>query len=232
MQTPDPATVLEELLTHRYSCRAFLPTPVPRSTIERILGIAQRTASWCNAQPWQVYLFSGTATERLRAALYAHVQAERASGAPSHYDYDGPREYLGVYLQRRRECGLQLYSSLGIGRADKAGAERQALENFRFFGAPHLALITCAESLRTYGAIDCGAYVANFLLAAEALGVASIAQAALGSQSDFLRTHLVLPPERRVICGISFGYADQAHPANAFRTRRATLAEAVTWLDA
>jgi nitroreductase len=226
----DLAAALETLLARRFSCRAFQPRPVPRATIERILAIAQRTASWCNAQPWQVIVTCGSATERLRAALHEHARAAHAAGA-SHYDYDPPREYRGVYLQRRRECGLQLYSSLGIGKADRAEAARQVLENFRFFGAPHLAIVTCEEALRTYGAIDCGAYVANFMLAADALGIASIAQAAIASQSAFLRRYLTLPEERRIICGISFGYADLRHQANRFRTTRAALADAVTWLE-
>ena len=222
---------LETLLMRRYSCRAFLPRPVPRATIERILAIAQRSASWCNAQPWQVIVTSGAGTERLRAAFHQHAATAQAAGAGSQYDYDPPREYRGVYLQRRRECGLQLYSSLGIGKADRAAAARQVLENFRFFGAPHVAIVTCEESLRTYGAIDCGGYVANFLLAATSLGVAAIAQAAVASQCGFLREYLALPADRRVICGISFGYADEQHPANRFRTTRVALADAVTWLD-
>ena len=45
---------LSTLLHTRYSCRAFLPEPLPRGTIEAILATAQRTASWCNAQPWQL----------------------------------------------------------------------------------------------------------------------------------------------------------------------------------
>jgi len=64
---------LSELLHTRYSCRAFLPQPLPRSTVERILELAQRTASWCNAQPWQLTIVSGGALERLRVALCAHV---------------------------------------------------------------------------------------------------------------------------------------------------------------
>lgn len=52
----------EQLLARRYSCRAFLPRPVERATIERILDAAQRTPSWCNAQPWQVHIATGAAT--------------------------------------------------------------------------------------------------------------------------------------------------------------------------
>ena len=32
-----PIDILETLLRQRYSCRAFLPEPVPRATIDRVL---------------------------------------------------------------------------------------------------------------------------------------------------------------------------------------------------
>ncbi|NEV79831.1 nitroreductase, partial [Rhodopseudomonas sp. BR0C11] len=62
--TTAPIDVLEELMAARYSCRAFKADPVPRATIERILGTAQKTASWCNSQPWQVVITSGEATAK------------------------------------------------------------------------------------------------------------------------------------------------------------------------
>ena len=45
----DRIGVLEELLNERYSVRAFQPQELPRATIEHILRVAQRTASWCNS---------------------------------------------------------------------------------------------------------------------------------------------------------------------------------------
>src|SRR5687768_8321748 len=51
-QTQDRIGVLEELLNERCSVRAFLPQEVPRETIEHVLSVSQRTASWCNSQPW------------------------------------------------------------------------------------------------------------------------------------------------------------------------------------
>jgi nitroreductase len=200
---------------------------VPRATIERLLAIAQRTASWCNAQPWQVIVTSGTATERFRDAAYRHA----AGDAPAAPDFPFPREYRGAYLARRRECGWQLYDSVGVARGDRAAANRQRLENYRLFGAPHVAIVTTDEALGVYGAIDCGAYVATFLLAAESLGVAAIPQAALAAYPDLVRAHFGLGADRRVVCGISFGYEDEGHRANAYRTSRADLAEAVAWAD-
>jgi nitroreductase len=218
---------LESLLAARHSCRAFRPDPVPRPTIRRILEIAQRTATWCNTQAWQVTITEGDATDRLRSALYAHAGAE----APPRPDLPWPREYRGVYLQRRRDSGFTLYRALGITRDDMAARKQQELENFRFFGAPHVALITSDEALGPYGALDCGAYVANFLLAAQSMGVATIAQAALASHSAFLREYFSLSDDRLVICGISFGYADTSHAANSFRIGRAPIDDAVTWVD-
>lgn len=226
--TEDRIGVLEELLNERYSVRAFLPQEVPRETIERLLAAAQRTASWCNSQPWQVIIASGAAKERFRKEIYAAA----ASGAEDCHDFPPPREYLGVYLERRRESGFQLYNTLGIPRGDKAAYARQALENYNFFGAPHVAIIHTDDPLGVYGAIDCGAYVGNFMLAAHALGVATIAQASVTQDAAFVHKYFDLPADRLLVCGISFGYADTAHPLNNYRTRRVALDDVVRFVEA
>jgi nitroreductase len=213
----------EELLDRRYSCRGFLPGPVPRATIEQILRISQRTASWCNTQPWQVAIASGEATERFRAAMLA------ASNHEPSPDFAWPAKYQGVYQERRRECGFALYESVGVVRGDRAASAQQSLENFRLFGAPHVAILTTDASLGVYGAIDCGGWVGNFMLAAQSLGVATIAQAALSSWPDIVREQLGLPADRLIVCGISFGFEDASHPANKFRTNRAPLETVVQW---
>src|SRR5215469_10469276 len=223
----DRIGVLEELLNERYSVRAFLPRPVPRATIEHVLTAAQRTASWCNSQPWQVLIASGAAKERFREAIHA----EASSGAHEDNDFPFPRAYLGVYLERRRESGFQLYNTLGIPRGDKAAYAKQALENYNFFGAPHVAVIHTTEPLGVYGAVDCGAYVDNFMLAAQALGLGTIPQAALARHSGLIRRHFKLADDRKVVCGISFGYADNDARVNSYRTSRASVADTATFVD-
>ena len=216
---------IESLLAERYSCRAFRPDPVPRETIEKILTTSQRTASWCNSQPWQIVITSGAETERFRQVMIDAATSDAAQ-AP---DFPWPREYVGVYQERRRESGFQLYNAVGIARGDREAYARQGLENFRFFGAPHAAIVTTTEALGVYGAVDCGGYVSTFLLAAQALGVATIAQAALARRSDIVRKHFNLAEDRRVVCGISFGFADHDRPINSYRTSRAALADVATF---
>jgi nitroreductase len=224
--TPNAGEMLEQLLLQRHSCRAFLPQAVPRDIQEKIFGTAQRAASWCNSQAWQVSVASGAAVERFRAAMLAGAEAgERGS------DFPFPPEYTGTYLERRRECGFQLYNAVGVERGDKQGYQRQALENFRLFGAPHVAILTSDPGLGVYGAVDVGGYVQVLLLAMQAHGIAAIPQAALASQSERAKSLLGIAPERLMVCGISFGYEDASHPANSYRTRRAELSEAVEWVD-
>lgn len=228
--TPDAAdagatVALEWLLSSRWSCRAFLPKPVPRTEIGRVLDIARRTPSWCNTQPWHLHITSAEATDELRTAL----RAEIADGPQENPDIAFPEAYEGVYRDRRRASGWQLYESLGIGKGDRAASARQTLRNFDFFDAPHVAVLTTERALGTYGALDCGLFVDSFLLAAHARGLGAIPQAALATQAPLLRKHFGIPDERQVLLGISFGYPDVTHPVNGYRTDRQSVDELATF---
>ena len=227
MTTPAPE-VLDHLLATRHSCRAFLPRAVDRATLDSILRTAQRAGSWCNSQAWQVTVTSGEATERLRRKLVA----AQTSGETGGSDFPFPAAYTGVYLERRRECGFQLYQAVGVERGDKAGYARQTLENFRLFGAPHVAILTSDPGLGVYGAVDVGGYVQVLLLAMQAHGVAAIAQAALANHAALVKRELEIPAQRPMVCAVSFGYEDTAHPANSYRTSRAPLEQAVRFVSA
>ncbi|WP_158726869.1 nitroreductase [Tomitella fengzijianii] len=218
--------MLEHLLSERRSCRAFTGEPVPHTTIERILELAQRTPSWCNTQPWQVAITEGQATERFRRGLGEHVRS-----SPQQPDFPFPKEYRGVYRTRRKECAMALYSSLGIADGDRQASAAQTMKNFELFGAPHIAVVSTDAALGVYGAVDCGLYVQTFLLAAQSLGVAAVPQAALAGSAPYLRRYFGLGDDRRIVCSIAFGRAAPEHPANAFRTTRVGTDVAVQWVS-
>ncbi|WP_280300762.1 nitroreductase [Nocardia neocaledoniensis] len=220
----DDFAALRRLAEQRWTCRQFRPDEVDRATIEQVLSLAQRTPSWCNTQPWQVVVTSGEGTDRLRKELLAYIQTH--STAP---DFEFPAQYAGVYRDRRRACGFQLYDSVGIAKGDHEKTMRQMVRNFEFFDAPHVAIVTSEEDLGVYGAVDCGLWLENFLLGAQALGLGAAPQAALASYAPFLREYFDLPDHRKVVFGVSFGYPDLDHPVNAFRTARAPLADQITW---
>lgn len=225
---PDRAySELDRLLSTRHSCRGFKPDPVPRAEIEAILEAARKVPSWCNAQPWGLTVTSGTETHRLREALMQAVQTSNAEP-----DLAFPSGYSGASQQRRRECGWALYEAVGVPKGDRVASAQQMMQNFTLFGAPHCAILSSPAELGPYGAMDCGGFVTAFTLAAQALGVATIPQAAVASYAPMLHDFLEIPKDRLILCAISFGYEDETHPANGFRTTRAALEDFTDWRGA
>ncbi len=139
---------------------------------------------------------------------------------PRSPDLPFPHQYAPQHQARRRASGWALYDAVGVNRGDRAASARQTERNFSFFGAPHHAVTRTPTSLGSYGVLDTGLYVQTFLLAAAALGLGAIAQAAPASRSALLHRRLGISEDQAVVCSIAFGYADPDHPANAFRTER------------
>ena len=214
-----------DILKSRYSCRAFRPDPVPDDVITQIITAARHVPSWCNAQPWQVTITKGAATETFRDVMMTAA----STGTPPQPDLDWPSKYSGAYAERRRTCGYQLYDAVGIEKSDRAGRMAQMLRNYALFDAPHVAIIHSPAELGPYGAMDSGGFVTAFALAATALGVASIPQAAIAGYAPLVRDHFDIADDRLVLCAISFGYADKDAPINQFRTERAVPDQIIDW---
>lgn len=219
--------LLKTLLERRHSTRAFLPEPLPDDLVGRMFALAQSTASWCNVQPWQLSLLSGEAAREFGAAFKAHA----AENSPDP-DFPPPAAYNGVYQDRRRQSGYALYASVGIARDDYEARTEQALLNYSLFGAPHAVIIHTDRDLGVYGAVDCGGYLATLMLAAESLGIATVAQAALAMYPDFVRDYLGLGPDRLIVAGMSFGREDTEHPINSYRVPREAVERVVERVDA
>ncbi len=104
----DPASV-DDAITSRFSARAFLPTPVPRETVEAILRVASRAPSGTNTQPWKVYVLQGASLTGLSDQVCAahdaiYANPELAAEYREEYEYY-PRKWVSPYIDRRRENG-------------------------------------------------------------------------------------------------------------------------------
>lgn len=221
MTSPSPELVaLDRLTSGRSTCRAYRHIALDPELIRSIVGMAGRSASWCNVQPWQLVVTeTPESTERFRQALMQRVAAHPDNES----DLPFPPSYEGIYRERRRGAGLALYSALGIGPKDSERSAEQALRNFRLFDAPHVAIVTVPAELGPYALVDAGGFVSSFLIAAYAHGVATTPQGALARHAHFVREYFGIPDTQHMICGISFGYAEDAHPVNQFRTTRAAV---------
>ncbi|ALX16940.1 nitroreductase [Burkholderia cepacia JBK9] len=215
---------LDRLTSGRSTCRAYRHQALDLELIRSIVGMAGRSASWCNVQPWQLVITeTPESTERFRQALMQRVNDHPENES----DLPFPPSYEGIYRERRRGAGIALYSSLGIGPKDSERSAEQAFRNFRMFDAPHVAIITVPAELGPYALVDAGGFVSSFLIAAYAHGVATTPQGALARHARFVREYFDIPDTQHMICGISFGYAEDAHPVNQFRTTRADVDDLV-----
>lgn len=210
----------ERLIRTRRATRAFRPDEVSEATQRAVFSLAANAPSNSNTQPWQVEVVSGAARERLAEAL---VSAHAAGRQSVDFPY---REGLfqGKQQTRRSEFGALLYKALGIPRGDDDLLEGYNVESLRFYGAPHVAMLFAPANTEARVAADMGIYAQTLLLALTAYGIASCPQALLSFYADTVREELGVT-DRKLLMGISFGYADEDALVNAVRMPRAELAE-------
>lgn len=216
---PDFDTVLRA----RRSIRGYRSDPVPDALQAEIFALAAWAPSNCNIQPWAVHVLSGAALRALGQAMVA----QSMTGVPKP-DVPMDTAYRGVHRSRQIGAAVALYSAMGIARDDHIGRRDAFQRNLDAFGAPHCAFVFLPEGFALREAADLGGYAQTLMLAMASRGVGSCAQGALSLYPDLVRAHLGLEPGPQLIMGISFGYADPDHPANAALTDRAGLDEIVT----
>jgi nitroreductase len=227
-----PHEVVDHAIATRRSIRAFLPTPVPRATVEEILAVAARAPSGTNTQPWQVTVLTGAALARLSAAIVRVYDdpAERAQHTEE-YDYY-PREWVEPYLGRRRKVGWDLYGLLGIGKADKPRMHAQHGRNYLFFDAPVGMIFTIDRVMAQGSWLDYGMFLQNIMIAARARGLDTCPQAAFTQFHRVIAAELALPPECMVVCGMSLGHADMSRVENTLVTEREPVAGFARFVEA
>jgi nitroreductase len=222
---------VDAAITSRRSVRAFLPTPVPRETVVQILEVASRAPSGTNIQPWKVSVLTGESKVSLsRKILAAHDDpAERARHSEEYAYY--PTTWQPPYIDRRRKVGWDLYSLLGIGKADKARMHAQHGRNYAFFGAPVGLIFTIDRILQQGSWLDYGMFLQNVMVAARARGLDTCPQAAFMQFHRIIAEHLALPEGEMVVCGMSLGHADPAAVENTLITEREPLAGFTRFFD-
>lgn len=220
----------EELFYSRRSVRAFLPTPVPRPLIERILRAAARAPSGTNTQPWRVAVLTGSSLSALTGKLLAATtDPERSAKYTEPYPYY-PRQWQSPYLERRRKIGYDMYGLLGIGRREVERMREQWNRNFEFFGAPVGLMFTIERVMEQGSWLDYGMFLQSLMLAARAAGLDTCPQAAFNEFHSIILPHIGAGENETLVCGMSLGYADESAVVNQLQTERAPLEEFVRFL--
>jgi nitroreductase len=218
--SPQSTAAADEAIVSRHSIRAFLPTPVPRETIEAILQVAARAPSGTNTQPWRVHVLTGGARAELSARIIAAYDdpVQRAQHTEEYPYY--PTDWRPPYVDRRRKVGWDLYSLLGIGKADKHRMHAQHRRNYAFFDAPVGLIFTVDRVMQQGSWLDYGMFLQSLMVAARARGLDTCPQAAFTQFHRLIAEFLSLTPEEMVVCGMSLGHADPAAVENSLVTER------------
>ena len=218
----------EEAILTRRSVRAFLPTPVARETVEKILTLASRSPSGSNIQPWKVRVLAGATRDRLCHAILAALDRDGEKAHRREWNYY-PVHWREPFLARRRKIGWDLYGLLGIGKGDFEATEKQRRRNFEFFGAPVGLLFSLDEDLEIGSWLDLGIYIGAVMIAARGLGLDTCPQAAFANYHAVIRKELGIPEKEIIICGMAIGHADNDAPENKLVTERAPASTFATF---
>ena len=219
---------LKTTLMERKSTRAFLNKEVPMDIINEIIEQSKTAPSGVNTQPWQVAVIQGESKNNL-CNKFEMAFREGVKGSMDYKYY--PVEWRDEYKQRRKECGLMLYSTLNISREDKDRQLDQWALNYQAFNAPVILLFFIDRSMEKGSFMDYGMFIQSIMLSAVEKGLATCPQAALGEYPDIVRQEFPEYKDKMVLCGLALGYEDKGQIVNSYRTPREDLSRFVRYYN-
>ena len=213
---------VSEALKQRKSTRAYLNKSVEDEKIQAILEVARYSPSGTNMQPWQVAVVSGETKMTLQTKIETAFRA--GDRGKSDYNYY-PVEWSSPYKERRKECGLLMYSTLDIKREDKERQMNQWAANYRAFDAPTVLLFFIDSTLEKGSYMDYGMFLQSIMLASEEQGLSTCPLASLADYPHIIKPELGYPDDTILLCGIGIGYEDKDALINSYRTSRLNVNE-------
>jgi nitroreductase len=218
---------VSEAVASRRSIRQFLPRPVGREVIERVLEKARNAPSGGNVQPWNAIVLTGEPLAQLTEAILAKAASEPMG---SGFEYDiYPAGLEGRYEAQRRAVGHAMFEAVGLGRENKAGRMAQMARNWSGFGAPVQLFTYTAKYMGPPQWSDMGMWLQTIMLLLREEGLDSCPQEIWARYGEFMKERLGIDDEHIFFCGMAIGYRDSAAPINTFPVPRVTLAESVAF---
>ena len=213
----------DDVLLGRRSIRGYKPDPVPKVLIKEVLGLAMRSPSSMNTQPWNFTVVSGEVLDRIRAG-----NTERnLAGVPHSREFRIGQAFAGEHRDRQVGVAKQLFSAMGIEREDKAGRQDWVLRGFRQFDAPVCVIITYDRVLADS---DCGAVTTALVNAAWSRGLGAVINSQGIMQSPVVREHAQIAEDQVIMKAVALGWPDESFPANAVISTRKSVEETASFI--
>jgi len=129
---------LQEAIRNRRSIRQFLTKPIPEDMIRDLITDSLWAPSWGNTQPWEIVVVTGAKLEAFKKKNKETLLAGQAAQT----DIPMPQVWPEAYLNRYKDLGKGVLSSLDIAREDKEARLLHFTRMFGLFDAPALILLT------------------------------------------------------------------------------------------
>lgn len=218
----------DDVVNGRRSIRGFQQKPVPRAVIEEIIALAMRAPSSLNTQPWNFYVVTGEALDRIRQG-----NTERnLAGIPDTREFRMGKQYCGSHRDRQVEIAKQLFGAMGIARDDKPARQDWVMRGFRQFDAPVSIVVTYDRVLlgSDIAPFDCGAVTNALVNAAWSRGLGCVINSQGIMQSPVVREHAGIADDQVIMICVALGYPDDSFPANAVVSRRKSVEESTVFV--
>ncbi|ANN48962.1 nitroreductase [Levilactobacillus brevis] len=201
-----------EAIKDRHATRAFDDKAIDDQNLTAIVTDAQRTPSWGNSQPWEVYIATGKSLEQIKSRYAAAAQAGVTEAA------DLAKAHRGDFsTMANQNMGHWVGTFRPIIEADPT-TYWDSRENL--YRAPAIAYLVLGQNPNSWSIYDLGAFSQTLSLAATARGVQSLSSYELVKYPDILRQELAVPTDRTIAMGIALGYEKPDKVLNQFRTDR------------
>ena len=213
----------KEVAEERHSVREFKEDAIPEEILKDIIKTAERTPSWENSQPWNVYIATGETLRQIRES-WREKYAHEIKGSP-----EMPTGHRTNFSQRSQKSMEDFMDEVGKFTGDmELTAFLKA--NADLFHAPALVYLTLTKGHTSWPVYDLGAFGMSLMLAAKDLGVDSIPAYEIVKFPDILRPALGVPKDQELIMGIALGYAKE-ETLNDFHSTRLPLEDILTIKD-
>lgn len=214
-----------ECIEGRSSCRAFLKKEIEKEVLERIISAANRSPSYMNTQPWEVFVCAGEKKTAIASKLFE--EATRGKAQNPHFPF--PREWPEAMERRAREHRLRRFRAVGVDPENREQVRENFLRNFHFFDAPCVLFVGMDRTLSPWSVFDLGLFVHGILLSAHSEGLGACPQAMPTAYPEIIKEELNIPEGICIVIAISIGYPDRGNIVNMYRSTRRELSEFVRW---
>ncbi len=205
----------KELMKERHSCRKFQSKPIPEETLKDIIAISLNAPSWCNSQPWNIYVASGNTMEEIRKEWISKGKAK-------------VKGYADLKPGHRTDFSERSQKTMGVffKSWENLPNKNEAEESNSFiFNAPTMVYLTLPKGHIPYSILDLGGLEMSIMLAAKDHGVDSIPAYTTIMYPDVLRKILKISEKEDIVIGVALGYEEKCL-LNDHRSVKLTLDEA------